>query len=285
MSIQNIVKKILMGTDKSNIILQLRKCGILDKNQTLNTDYVNLVENLLKISNSRFITVKRDLFYIAEGLKLQVQTLEEIYILHEIFYKGDYSLTRLKEYIFIDIGMNVGFTSLYFASKKEVTKTYSFEPVLQTINQAHVNLQNNIEFAKKINTHQFGLSDLEKEIDITFSKDWKGSVGVRNFPTDKKTGLEVLIRINLKQASKVFSSIYNKHPKVDIVVKIDCEGSEYDIISNLYKNKKLERISVFMIEWHEKGPNEIIELLTISGFTCISHDSHTNNVGMIYAFK
>jgi ABC-type hemin transport system substrate-binding protein len=53
----------------------------------------------------------------------------------------------------------------------------------------------------------------------------------------------------------------------------------------LAKEHLLNRIDIFVIEWHEKGPSDIVSMLKAAGFTVLSLDGNAVNHGMIYAWK
>ena len=45
------------------------------------------------------------------------------------------------------------------------------------------------------------------------------------------------------------------------IVKIDCEGSEYEIFDQLDKNNQITTFDYYLIEWHIKGPKQITDIL------------------------
>src|SRR5204863_9779982 len=93
------------------------------------------------------------------------------------------------------------------------------------------------------------------------------------------------IGVVLKDATGILASLFKNHPSEKIVVKIDCEGAEYEILEKLYLNGLLSRVDVLMIEWHLKGPQSICDLLIKSNFGIVSLLPYNKVAGMIYAFN
>jgi len=77
---------------------------------------------------------------------------------------------------------------------------------------------------------------------------------------------------------------------LDLVVKMDCEGSEFAICERLDEAGLLNQIRVFMIEWHkwwsEKTQHDIISRLIRCGFDALDHTNPENpHAGMLYAIR
>jgi len=70
-----------------------------------------------------------------------------------------------------------------------------------------------------------------------------------------------------------------------IILKIDCEGSEYEILERLNDTGLLPRFDVIMIEWHIKGTAPLRKILHDNNFDILSMGEHNMNIGMMYAFK
>jgi hypothetical protein len=60
------------------------------------------------------------------------------------------------------------------------------------------------------------------------------------------------MQTGLKSAAQVFAKIIEdaKAKHLDIVAKIDCEGSEFAVFEALETAGLLSEVSVFMVEWH-----------------------------------
>jgi hypothetical protein len=75
---------------------------------------------------------------------------------------------------------------------------------------------------------------------------------VRSYPE----GQEALIQ--LRDAAEVLRPILSsaKERGLDIVAKIDCEGSEYEVFESLEKADMLVDFTAFMVEWHHMVPGK-----------------------------
>ena len=90
--------------------------------------------------------------------------------------------------------------------------------------------------------------------------------------------------MQIREASSEFEEIFRELNKEKVIVKMDCEGAEYEIIENLYKSGLLGKIDVLLMEWHDKGSDRLEKTLLDSGFECFSQNINSIS-GMIYAYK
>jgi len=282
------------GIEKSNLVKNKSRTFIKDLNLDIETnshDFLlrnyKLLKDLLLLTLAK-ITIEKDgkVLLIIQGLNFEIQTSEDILILHEIFIQGIYNIQTSENFIFIDIGMNVGFTSLFFAAKDQVEKIYSFEPFIPTFYQGLKNFDLNKEGVKIIPSN-YGLGSTEEKIEVDYIPSLRGSMGINGIPFYIKSNNDSIRKeiINIKPVDKVFKKILFEHPNKAFVFKIDCEGSEYAILECLSTNNMLQFINAFLIEWHLKGPNELVNTLRGENFKVLSFSPHNKETGLIYAFK
>ena len=115
-------------------------------------------ENMCKLANMASVKFyKKDDCIIAAFpyLTVEVQTAEDIYILKEIYLNKEYGFFFNEKSIVVDVGLNVGFASLFFALNQNVAQVYSYEPFKPTIEQAQKNISMNADLEKKIKIHKF----------------------------------------------------------------------------------------------------------------------------------
>lgn len=212
-----------------------------------------------------------------------LETLEEFLILNEIFYSNDYNFCTSDEVVVVDIGANIGLGSLFFSSKKNVKKIYSYEPVPLTYTQAKFNLDSNKN--KVVELNNFGLGKIDKEETFLFNKNVKGNTGSWGALSSSFVISEVEeINVVIKKASPILKEIINQNKKLKIVLKVDCEGAEYEIFEDLDSAGILNEIDIVMIEWHDKGSIVLEEILLKYNFIYFSQQV-TINTGMIYAYR
>ncbi len=239
----------------------------------------------LKIGNNAIFEMQEGKLYLyIDGVTLLINSAEELFIAYEIFVKKCYEFNLNSNAIVVDIGMNVGIASLYFASRPDIEKIFSFEPFKPTYKLALSNLEVNPGLRQKIRSFNYGLSGKSETLSVEYSEEYKGQVGIKGTEliksdvADKK--MEVL---NLERSSDVLGKIISQRKDRSVIIKMDCEGAEFRIIPNLKEAGLLEKINLIMMEWHG-DPNSIIESLKLEGFSLI-RINHSRNIGMIYAFK
>ena len=210
-----------------------------------------------------------------------------IVYLKRMFVDGIYSFDIKDKVCVIDIGMNVGIASLYFASHSFVEHVYSFEPLPITYQQAKINLSLNKNINSKITALNFGVGDSNKTIEVEFVPKYKGSVGMLGFPEELKSTISAneikIIPINIRDIAIEIKEIIKKEKDKPLIAKIDCEGAEYEIIQSLSNKGLVEKFYILMNEWHEKGPQQLSNILTQHGFATFAIGSVHKRNGMLYA--
>lgn len=242
---------------------------------------INIVEKV----NGKFTYYNESIVVEIDGIKFFVNDVEELFILNEIFIEGCYNF-MLDELniVAIDIGMNVGIASLFFANKKNVKKVYSYELFPYTYNLAIKNIQLNLT-REKIISHSFGLGSYSNIEKLEYSIKEKGRMGLYGLPVERKYEKKILQDVQIIKASTEIEKIISENKNAYFVCKVDCEGAEFDIIKDLEENQQLDKINLYMIEWHYRNPIFIIELLKRNGFIIFYTLFQTGISGMIYAVK
>jgi len=122
----------------------------------------------------------------------------------------------------IDIGANIGDTSLYFANKGY--EVIGFEPIQKLFEKAKFNINLNKDLSKKIKMVNKAVSCKNGKTKIYVNEDLdKGSGDSSQYL--KKDNFEIVETITIE---KIIED-YNINP---YILKIDCEGCEVDIILN-----------------------------------------------------
>jgi len=255
----------------------------------LGSKVFNKANALKTLADCKFyIDGQQELIIDIDGVKLIIETGQDLDIAHEIFLLGVYNFLYDKPCVAIDIGMNTGFASLFFANRANVKAVYSYEPFKATYDQALRNFALNPNLAEKIKAFDYGVGDRDEIIQVEYDYNVKGSVGISGIDNQlkpfasKQTATADLI---LKPFTDVFKGITSDYPDTDIVAKIDCEGSEYEILDSLAATGQLGQIKIIMMEWHKKGPDALVKHLQEFGFIIFSRMPRSKNVGTLYAIK
>ena len=220
-------------------------------------------------------------------LTFYLKTVEDFYILSEVFYGNDYGLISSDECVIFDIGMNIGLTSLFYARKDFVKKIYSYEPVTETFNQGHYNFSLNEKYSHKINCFNFGLGSSDKMENFYFHPEAKGNCGSRGLKSPSLRSLEnnlTEIQVEIKEICKEWKPLIEINKNYKKFIKIDCEGGEYEIIEKLDRENYLQFFDGLFIEWHDNGSLILENILLKNNFSMISQYL-TPISGIIYAFR
>jgi FkbM family methyltransferase len=171
----------------------------------------------------------------------------------DIFVDNIYQYLPVKNKIVIDIGANIADSSIYFALRG-ASKIIGLEPFPKNyeLAQKNINLNN---FSNKINLFLAGCSGNKDE--ITIDPDYNS--GINSILKDFKLGIKVPIL--------TLGDILNENKLMSdgsIILKMDCEGCEYEAILSAEKNT-LQKFSHVMIEYHY-GYKDLKKKLERSGF-------------------
>lgn len=229
--------------------------------------FVEIKDSLVKINKEDFVIEgnSSNTFWTAEGVLCSKEY---------DFYSND-------DYIMVDIGLNIGITSLYFAQNQNIKKIYGFEPFVETFKQAQNNLKNNPRLSEKIEIFNFGIGDRDELLNISYNKDLPGAMSTS---IDRYKNLGQNQEIKVFKASSIFGEIFKKHTE-KFFFKIDCEGSEFDILKELNNSGLIKKIDVLCLEWHFKNPKEIIDILQRNNFVVFNKEIIKDEIGFIRAVK
>lgn len=221
-----------------------------------------------------------------EGLLFKVASLSNMAVLYEIFIEKIYNIeTAHDNLVVIDIGMNVGVASLYFASQPYVKKVYGYEPFPETFAEASINAVANPAMASKLKLMNEGVSNLRETRSIPLFESGLLSASTIEQKNDYGKKIGQVIEVQLVSIKEVFELVMAENPDAKILLKLDCEGEEYVIFDMLKESTYLNNVLVAIIEWHEKGSATIEKVLIDNKFQ-LRHEHHvTENSGMIYAIK
>jgi len=221
-----------------------------------------------------------------EGLVFKVASLSNMAVLYEIFIEKIYNIeTSHNNLVVIDIGMNVGVASLYFAIQPYVKKVYGYEPFPATFTEACLNVAANPTMDNKLILINEGVSNVNEKRSITLFESGLLSASTIDQKNDYGKKIGQVVEVQLVSINDVFELVLNENPNANILLKIDCEGEEYAIFDLLKESKYLNNVIVGIIEWHEKGATSIEKILIDYKFK-LRHEHHVSeNSGMIYAFK
>jgi FkbM family methyltransferase len=167
-----------------------------------------------------------------------------------VFVGQAYSFLPVKEKTVIDVGANIADSAIYFAVKG-AKRVIALEPFLQ-----------NYEIAKK----NILLNNLSDKIDILLAGCSSKSTHIIIDPDEKSNGLSHITPHSNGIMIPLFTleDLVLRASSEQLVLKIDCEGCEYDSILST-PSEVLMNFSHIQIEYHH-GYRDLKEKLEKSGF-------------------
>ena len=241
-----------------NVQFKYNNFEIYIPNEYARTYYylANLIKNKCNITSNEII--------LQNGLIFKYPSYDHSAFCHiyDTFFKEEYNLLEVKDKVVLDIRASLGDTSIYFAMKG-AKKVYAYEPLKEIFEYLLLNIEIN-NYNKIIVPINKAISNKKGKVYISPIRNWTGS---------SRTEVE-----RNKEGYWVDSELL----KLDAdILKIDCEGCEYDIISNI-KSLDYEEI---MMEFH-KGSKLLVNKLTDIGYNVnIISEWSDKTHGIIYAKK
>ena len=184
-------------------------------------------------------------------------------IVQEVYLDLEYGCcTGAEKLLVLDMGMNIGLASLFYVAKPEVTAVYGFEPFGPTYEQALKNFQQNPRhIQEKLHPQRMGLSNREQTLCLAYNQSFSGGMSIYGQQTVDGEPMQ------LREASEVLAPILSKRDHQKVLAKIDVEGSEYDILSNLAASQLLNEIDFIIMETHFAREREALDILQKNGFS------------------
>jgi len=191
---------------------------------------------------------------------------------YEVWGKKDYDIpgfTLTENMTVVDVGANQGFFSLYAASKGATV--YAFEPCAENLGVLSWNVERNglRGHVKMFNT---AVAGKEGRVVLFVGMDSAGSIlsGTVSICNADRGGEGVQTRS--VESVTLDSLLRDLHIQRCDLLKMDCEGAEYEILRNTSADsfRKIARISM---ECHGNRTREAVTILKNAGFEILSEGS------------
>jgi len=219
------------------------------------------------------------IFETFSGLKIKLRTRStDLMALTNVWLVNEYSRSSFRisdNDVIIDIGAHIGLFTLYASQYCKNGTIFCFEPVEENYNVLLDNIiQNKL---KNVKPFKSAVTKSESTITIYRNQDEAGHSMFSSTPHALKAD-----SISLK---KIIDE--NSIDQCDLI-KMDCEGAEYEIIESL-PLEYFKKISKMIIEYHFADSklklfNNLKTKLMTTSFN-ISTVSHSSDMGLLYAVK
>ena len=150
--------------------------------------------------------------------------------------------------VVLDIGANVGATSVYFAAGFPEAVIHAFEPAPETFAM----LARNVGGFHNVEPHPFGLHESTRQADL-----YRGLVGPGQASIDKRPTVgSQADRVRLESAGEWWGS--SQLERID-VLKVDTEGCEVPILRSL--GEALRDVKVLYLELHSSEDHDTVDAM------------------------
>ena len=204
---------------------------------------------------------KNGSYFKIEGINMFLNFLDPVD--KEIILTKEYEarqinilISNIKKYhinYFVDVGANCGYYSLIIAKKIKKIKILAFEPNIEAIAKFKKSLKRNLLLKKKIKLKEYGLANKN-------SKYLMRSLVKYGYAQSSGSSIEKNNDKSLSNIVRYFAEFKKgddqiKINKKIISLKVDVEGSEFDVLNglkNLFKkNKVFLQIEIFNKNYHK----------------------------------
>jgi FkbM family methyltransferase len=253
---------------------KISKLALMNKSRKIVDNWIEIIFIYFNQKKEKFSTLK-----IKNGIKIKlrnnstdIQAFANVWLLEE--YNQDKFIPKEND-IVIDIGAHIGLYAMYISQKKDNVKIFSYEPVHENYNLLNKNIKENKLHNVKIFNFAVGKTSGKEKIFLSNDQSAHNMY-------EKSENFEAVNMITLDEIIKE-----NKLEKISIL-KLDCEGAEYDIFENLSEGS-FEKIEKICFEYHimnedDSRLNNLKEKLIKKNFKLEILPTN-NNLGMIFAKK
>lgn len=239
---------------------------------------IKLVENwyLLPAVYLNLLSASKIIIQLKNKTKIVMRTKStDIHVFANIWLNEEYKIDNFesKKPLIIDIGAHCGYFALYYSYIFPDSKMLCFEPVKNNF----MLLLENLEINKKDNIKPFNLAvtNSSKDMKIFLKED-----DAAHNLYEKSNMFEHIKTISLKEIID-----HNEIKKCDLL-KLDCEGAEYDILNSL-PDEYFNKIQRIILEYHIRNKIEFENLkqrFENLRYTLTSMPTSAN-LGIIFAEK
>lgn len=196
-------------------------------------------------------------YQLRNGLHIRTGDGHGAAILFAIFLERGYGAVPFENSVVIDIGAHVGMYSLY-ASQSKNTKVYAFEPSPENFSLLQENIQQN-SLTDRVFAWPFAVGPMSGRMRLYLRQN---ASGLHSFLPVSKATFQITYRRTSSNETSLdvpcisLKDIFDQHNISRCeVLKIDCEGAEYDILYALPK-AYFQRIQTILVEYHHYSKDE-----------------------------
>ena len=192
--------------------------------------------------------------------------------------KAEYFFPKeIEPKVILDIGGNIGITSIFLSTIFPEATIYSFEPLKENFDL----LEKNIRNYKNITSVNVGLASKNGSFKVYLSDNPENYGGASIYPDGDGNDIKSFSECNLKNINEFLNE--NTIDSIDLI-KIDTEGAEYEILSCLDENL-LTNVSWITGELHGNNDFKLLDYLNKFGFSICLNKEIDNRLFMFTAAR
>ena len=227
----------------------------------------------------KLTTNKFPILETKSGLKIKIRkNSTDLMALTHVWLIGEYKRKNFEiktDDTVIDVGGHIGLFTLYASQFCKTGSIFTFEPEKENFELLSENISsNNLNHVKSFN---LAVSNSSSSVTLYLNED---TAGHSMFSKSSQS-----ITVNSISLKKIFDE--NNIDHCDFL-KLDCEGSEYEIIKNL-PSEYFQKIQKMVIEYHmtDTHPELLDELVKILKSQNYKLETKTlfNDIGFLYAIR
>ena len=202
--------------------------------------------------------------------------------INERFVLKEFDTLNVKNRTVIDIGANIGDSILWFLVNG-AAHVVGFEPFVPTFKQAQKNIQLN-HLTGKVTLVNAGVGANNAKLVFDYCPQRSMGMSTNSWVKDTLPGLpmqkERVSIISFQDAMRehVPDSLRSR----GMVLKMDCEGCEFEIFTNPKIEEQIASFEEVLIEYHYQAPDLILNRLKNCGFNVETLHETKNGVGLIH---
>lgn len=212
---------------------------------------------------------------LRSGLRIHLSDFgHDVITVFVIFVREDYGVFP-PDKIVVDIGANIGVFALYAVHALKAKHVFAYEPDSGNFACLQRNIKEN-GLEESIDAYQLAVTDVPgREVNLTV-----GSGPYNTIFSDEHPEMKGVYGNAQSVRTTSMAEIVRVAGHID-VLKLDCEGSEYDILFGSSPDI-LQRIGAIRMEYHRGRVDELDQVLTASGFTQTLSAPYTATVGNLW---
>ncbi len=189
----------------------------------------------------------------------------EIFQIVEVFISGDYEnpdISYGEAHTVLDVGANIGVSTIWFSQHCPMARIFAIEPSLETSSRLLRNIKRN-RLGNRVTALTLAIGEGGRPLYLVTGE----HSGLSHTASDPRQGSEIVWSTDLRTILEIVGG------HVD-VMKLDCEGAEYQIILGA-DDHSLSQIDNIVGEYHGsdlEARSRLFSRLEEAGFT-VSHQS------------